>query len=361
MNIKLFSLAKGEPSVFADSKKLISDCANVFTADSEKFSNFSSPKRLFIAVSQALRCADCVIIAVQSQSYNSIKKMLCSALQIKTEQKEEVYLHLLPLSEKGKISSTALENNSVFPVKSQIFATDDFQCCGYAVTSGGQSIVVVPLDKIKTANVVFGGLYGYLSEQAGFEETSDLTKIQRLRLTERLDTLLKKSNSTLAVANLNGVNFIEESINYVTENNVSFNFGNNLETRTPNQAVKDYLVSCVQKTRVDTKSDYALGVSSAFEDNGGSVFIYCAVADKNETVVTKLYANENETARDLVHVGVHKALELAGNCVAQKADANNSKSAKLSQKLRQNLIAVISVAVGGSAVIGTIMAFLLGN
>ena len=58
MIIKLFSLAKGNPAAFAENKKLISDCANAFTQETAKFSNFASPKRMFLAVSQALRSAD---------------------------------------------------------------------------------------------------------------------------------------------------------------------------------------------------------------------------------------------------------------------------------------------------------------
>ncbi len=363
MNVKLFSLSKGDPSVFAGSKKLILDCANVFSSETEKFSNFSSPKRMFIAVSQALRSADCVIIAVQSQAYNSIKNMLCYALGLKTQQVEEVYTQLLPLYEKGKISNTALINNSVFPVKSQLFATDDLLCCGYAITSGGQTIIVLPLDSIKTSNVVFGSLYDYLSDFAGVEDISDLDKIKTFRLTERLSNLLKKSKSTLAVTPLNGTKLIEESIEFVNGEKEYFKFGESVQSRTPTQLVKDYLASSVQETRIGTKCDYALAVSSVFADsnNEDSIFIYCAVADKNETVVTKLYANDYEDAKDLVAVGVQKALEIAGDSIAKKDTTLNSKSAKLSNKLRQNLATVVSIAIGGSAIISAILALLLGN
>ncbi len=359
MNIKLFSLSKGEPSYFAESKKMISDCVNIFTSEVEKFSNFSSPKRMFLAVAQALRSADSVVIAVQSQSYNSIKKILCSALNLNTEKMDEVYRALLPLFEKGKITTAALENNSLFPVKSIIFPTDDFLQCGYGVSSGGQSIVVLPLDTVKTANVVFGSLYRFFSEQAGVDRVSDTVKIARLRLVERLDILLNKNKSTMAITNLNGVRLIEEGIKYVTRDGACFKTGKDIEARNSNQAVKDYLVSAVQKTRVEEKCDYSLGLSSTFEDNNGKVYIFCALGDKNETIVTKLYAKEGETARELTYAGIQKALELAGNCVAQRQLEKNSLSVKRSSELHKKIVTALAVAIGSSAVLGTVLAFVL--
>ncbi len=358
MNIKLFSLSKGDASNFAECKKMISDCANVFTTENEKFSNFASPKRLFLAVAQSLRSADCVIIGVQYQSYNSIKKMLCSALNLKLEQKEEVYISLLPSFEKGKITSTALENNSLFPVKSHIFPTDDYLQCGYCVTSGSQSIVVLPLDRVKTANVVFGSLYKFLGEQAGVDDAFDTTKIARLRLIERLEILLKKTKSTMAITKLNGVKLIEDGVNYVAKTSNSFKFGNEVESRNQNQTVKEYIVSAVQKTRIHEKTDYSLAISSTFEDNSGNIFILFAVGNKNETVVTKLFANDGESARDLTYIGIQKALESAGNCVAIKDENLSSPSAKKKAQLQKKLLTACGVAVGASAVIGTVLALL---
>ena len=361
MNIKLFSLAKGNPAAFVENKKLISDCANAFTQEPTKFSNFASPKRMFLAVSQALRSADCVVIAVQNQSYNSIKKMLFDALEIKTQQVEEIYINLLPLFEKGKISNTALVNNSIFPVKAQVFPTDNLLSCGFSIISGSQSIVMLPLDSVKTAEVVFGSLYSYLAELAGFEQNDDLKKLTRLRLTERLFTAVSKSKATLAFAAINGVNLIEECTKKIDTQSKAFRFIYDFESRASSQPVKDYIAACAQKTRIEAKSDYAVAVSSAFSGNDDSIFIYCAVADKNETTVTKIFAKDDESARELVNSGVEFALKAAGNTVISKYEELHSKAAKAGKTLRNNITAITAFAVGGSAIICAVLALLLGN
>ena len=120
MDIKLISLTKNEPAEFAGAKKIISDCANAFNSEAEKFKNFSSPKRALLAISQALRSADVVIAAVQTSGYNSAKKMLFSALELETQQNDEIYAQLLPLCEKGKIGVT---NGNVTPQTRERFVT----------------------------------------------------------------------------------------------------------------------------------------------------------------------------------------------------------------------------------------------
>jgi hypothetical protein len=222
---------------------------------------------------------------------------------------------------------------------------------------------VLPLDSIRTSDVVFGSLYKYLSQETQIEQAAELAKIRRFRATERLVSLLNKSKTTLAVANLNGVDLIRESVDFVSENNTAFRFGNDIETRSPMQPVKDYMALSAQNTRVETKSDYAIGVSSVFAEsnNEDNMFIYIAVADKNETVVTKIFATDEENSDELICVGVQNAIQLAGNHIVEKMNALNSKSAKASKKLRQNLITAIAFAIGGSTALCAILALLLGN
>lgn len=361
MNIKLFSLVKGDPSVFAGNKKLVSDCANAFSHEPVKFSNFASPKRMFLAVSQALRSADCIVIAVQNQSFNSIKKMLFSALDVETHQVEDVYVNLLPLAEKGKISKAALMNNSTFPVGSRILPSDNYMSCGFTITSGSQSIIMLPLDSVKTAEIVFGSLYNYFGELSGIESNSDFDKLRQLRLTERLFTALSAEKSTLAFSAANGLEIIEQCAKTIDKNATVFRFASTTEPRAASQPVKDYIALCAQKTRIETKSNYAVAVSSAFSGDDGSIFIYCAVADKSETVVTKIFAKENEEAKDLINVGIEYALKIAGNSVTVHFEELNSKAAKASNRLRRNAATITAFAIGGSAAICAILALLLGN
>ncbi len=360
MNIKLFSLTKEESGSYSGSKKIISDCANSFSQEEEKFKSFTSAKRMMLSVSQSLRSADAVVIAVQGSAYNSAKKMICAAFKIECSRNEDIYAALLPLYEKNKITKSALENNSVFPKKSDIFAVSDFRCCGFSVTAGAQSIIVLPLDNIKTGEVVFGSLYDFFSEISGTESEDEIASLKRIRLSQRLVSLLKKNQMRLAFTKLAGTQLIEECINTVDENRGSIFVAAKPESRQNSQSVEDYIASAAQKTRVSSKADYACAVSSAFASNtDDSTFIYYAVADKEETFVSKLYANEWESSRQLYRAAVENALLACVNRVNESLTAKKDKTRKSDKLFRQKIALIAAGAVTGAAGISAILALIL--
>lgn len=360
MDIKLFSLTKGENAAFAGSKKIISDCANSFTPEEESFKNFSSPKRMLLAVSQALRSADAVIITVQISAYNSVKKMICSAFKVECEQNSEVYNLLEPLYEKKAITKTALENNSLFPKGADIFAVSDYKCCGFSITAGAQSIIVLPLDSMKTGEVVFGSLYDFLAEKTGIENSEELSKLKRARLALRLVTVLKKDKARLAFAALSGVQLVEESIALVDKEHSFMFMAEKPENRQTTQTVQEYIVSAAQKTRQSSKADFACAVSSAFASNtDDSSFIYFAIADSNETFVKKIFARKGENPKNLYRAAVEGAFLECVNRVGDDLRLKKDENSREDRLARQKLALITSAAVVGAAGLSALTALLL--
>lgn len=360
MDIKLFSLYRGNPSGYSEPKKIIADCANYFTNQSEKFKNFSSPKRLLIAASQALRSADCVIIAVQSSAYNTVKKMICSTFGVPVKRNEEVYSLLLPLFDNKKISESALENSSLFPANADIFEVSDYKYCGFSVTAGAQSIIVLPLDYKLSPEAVYDNLYDYLGELAGVENPADIAKLKRFRICAGIVNLLKKENKTLTFSSLGGVPLIEESIRTVDEERKFISLGDKPQPRTPSQSAKEYIISTVQKTRELAKTDYACAVSSVFASNSDdSVFSFAAVADKNATYVTKLFAAENEAPKAFSAAAVEKMMFNAGEKIFFDIQKNKEENSKKEVSFRRKLTLVSSVSVGVATALSAVLALLL--
>lgn len=363
MEIKLFSLTKKEPNLFADAKKTVTECSCSFLGETEKFKNYSSPKRMLLAVSQALRSADVVIIAVQSSNYNSAKKMICSALGIELVQNEDIYSALLPIKESGKMTQSALINNSMFPKDADIFATGDFKCCGFSITSGAQSIIILPLDSIKTPEIVFGSLYNYLGEIAGVKDKKEIARLKRYRLAQRAYLSLKKSGEKFSFAPLGGKSLIDENIRLIDKENEFMSLGEAPEARQASQSVKEYIAAAAQAERERSGCDYAGVVSSAFASNtDNSVFIFYAIADKEHTHTVKLYANEDESPKELTEYAIERMFESAGDAVITKLNEQESaKPTKADRNLRQKISAITAIAVGGSAAICAILALILGG
>ena len=164
MDVKLFSLCKQELSETQEGKKYILECVKSFFPDCEGFSAFTSQKRMLLAISQSLRAADVVIIAVQGNMYNATKRLLSAALDLKTAKSDEVANELKPLLETSKIKQNVFDNNICFPSGAEIMPTESYLNCGFALSSGGQHIIYLPIEAPRSDEVVFGSLYDYLAE-----------------------------------------------------------------------------------------------------------------------------------------------------------------------------------------------------
>ena len=90
MDIKLFSLCNQDSQEAEKGKEFILKCVKDFFPECNGFAEFTSQKRMLVAISQSLLAADIVLVAVQSAMYNATKRMLCAALDTKTAENGEV-------------------------------------------------------------------------------------------------------------------------------------------------------------------------------------------------------------------------------------------------------------------------------
>ncbi len=360
MEIKLFSLVKNESAENVANKTIISDCVGIFTQKNERFKNFSSPKRMIIASAQALKIADSVVIAVNNSSYNTIKKMVCSAFNIETEQNPVIYSYLFPLFEKGKISKTLLENNTCFPKGAEIFPTSDYRNCGFSITAGAQSIIIIPIDSVRTADVVFGSLYDYFLNLSDAEDKEEIVELKRYYIAKRLVSLLRNEETKVCFTSLGGSKLLNECFAKTDRRKKYLLMGNKPAPRQAGQSVKDYVVASAQKTRIESDCEYACAVSSVFvSNNDDSAFIYYAVADENETIVSKLYLMENEEPKALYPAGVDSVLLAVGDKIINNIKKSKCQNKKEDKALRKKLSLLTAASIAGVTAVSVLMALFI--
>lgn len=362
MDITFFSVTRDNNPFFAESKKIISDCVNAFAGQPVKIKNFSSPKRMLVSASQALRSTDAVVIAVQMSMYNTVKKMICTSLDLHLKRIGEIYDGLYALYDKGQISEAALNNNSLFPPDADIFPTQDLLCCGFSVIAGAQSIIVLPLDPIKTAETVFGSLYGFFAEFGGMQDQTNMIMFKRAAMMTRIVNLLRQSGSKLMFLPLGGKTVIADNMKIADPDCEYISFAEIPEARKADQTAKDYIVSAVQKARVENGADYVCAVSSAFASNkDDTVFVLHAECDENDTVVTKLFANPGETPKAASESAVENALMLAGSKIMKNILSEEQRRNKPDRILKMKLAVISAAAIAGAALISTALAVLLNQ
>ncbi len=353
MDVKLFSLCKQEVAESEAGKKCIFQCVKSFFPDCEGFAAFTSQKRMLLAISQSLRAADIVVVAVQSNMYNATKRLLSAALDLKSKKYSEVVAELNPLLEQGKIKQTTFDANIRFPVGAEILPTDSKLNCGFALTSGGQHIIYLPIEAPKAQEVVLGSLYDYFAEISDDEMTEKSFDVRHSAIIKRTADKLNSEYVKVAVAGSQAVKIIEyysptaEKSCFIFDENTSF-------------SPYDHLINKTRALRDDFHSQLSVLVSDISRDENSERFIDAAIADESGTSTLRMTAEKDETDEAFIANCIDKIMLLLydyqslSNCV-NEADITT----KSDKALRRNLFKITSGAIGATAIISIIIALVM--
>lgn len=356
MDIKLFSLGKQELPESEAGKKYITECVKCFFPDCGDFASFSSQKRMLLAVSQSLRAADIVVIAVQNNMYNSTKRMLSAALGLKMAVNEEVAVALKPLLHSGKIKENVYDANVSFPVGAQIMLTDSALTSGFAVSSGSQHIIYLPIDSPRADEAVLGSLYDYFGEICdGITPGADETRHRAIfvRFTEKFNS----EQIRVALAGNPCAYYIEKHLTNSKFNNCIF--------------VDDEFDCCaegnemlIEKAReLLNKSSAQFSVifgSKTLDEETGDEFLPVAVADETGTSTVKLFKEKDESDDEFFSACFNKILLMLCNTKQFIfSDSEADCDTKADKLLRKSLIKLTAAVIGGATAISLIVALIM--
>jgi len=356
MDIKLFSLCKQEVPESENGKQCILDCVQSFFPEAEDFAHFTSQKRMLLAVSQSLRAADIVVIAVQSNMYNATKRLLCAALGMKMQVNSEVAEKLSGKLSDGKIKQTTYDANIMLPEGAELLSTDSGLNNGFALTAGGQHLIYLPIDSPMADETVYGSLYDYFQEFGDEYVNAAALERRHSAIIER--TLEKFSENSIKVAVYSETmpEFISSRIND-KKLRACIVFDNEV----PKKEYNDFEESNASKARhIRDKhhAQYGVVFSKPFRDSETEeTFIIVTVADENGTNTITIFAEEDESAKSLYTTAVDKIMLMLYdyNEYMNLAD-EDSLPTEEDKLLRKAIAKITGIAIGASAVIGLVIA-----
>ncbi|MBR3836365.1 MAG: hypothetical protein IKJ69_06250 [Clostridia bacterium] len=355
MDVKLFSLYKQETPEIEAGKQAILDCAKSFFPDCEKFNTFASQKRMLLAVSQSLRAADVVIVAVQGNMYNATKKLLTAALDLKTTRKADVAKALRPLLEKGKIKQNIFETNIRFPQGAEIMPTENYLHCGFTLTAGGQHIIYLPIENPRADEVVLGSLYDFLADIC--EE--DCSAALALRHTRLIEKAADKLSGASFKAAFSGDRITKHIKAFSSDKNTASCFICDENEKSYSYLTDDEIIKVARSLRDDNYADFGVIVSDVVENENSERCIAVAIADENGTSTLKIFAENDETTEHFVAACADKVMLTLSNFEKLSASGSEETATKADKKLRNNLFKITSGVVGASAIISLIIALIM--
>lgn len=357
MEVKLFSLCKQEVPETEAGKKNIFECVKNFFPDCEGFSAFTSQKRMLLAISQSLRAADIVIVAVQNNMYNATKRLLSAALDLKIVRNTEATTALNPLLETGKIKQNVFDANVRFPAGAEILPTESFLNCGFALASGGQHIIYLPIEAPRADEVVYGSLYDYLAiickdEKIAVSFNGRHKKVI-LRLAEKLDADSVKITFSGEIL----TNHIAKYLQGLTAK-ACFILD---EAKSYKDLTKEEFIEKARDLREENYSQLGVVITDiSYDEESAERYVEVAVADENGTVTMKISAEKDESDEEFISACIDKLMltlyhyeKLSDTYDEANLVTNADKS------LRNNLFKIASGVIGASAIISLIIALIM--
>lgn len=356
MDIKLFSLCNQEAPEAEEGKKAILDCVKCFFPECGGFSHFTSQKRMLVAISQSLLAADIVLVAVQSTMYNATKRLLCSALDMKTTENGEVASALKNRLDSNKIKPNIYKANVTYPDTALVLPTGDYINCGFALTSGGQHIIYMPVEADKAEEVVFGSLYDYFAELSEPYIVTNAMKNRHVALIKRAVRKLSDNSVKVAVAGNDASDYLTSYLS--KKDSSAFSVDISYELPESDDA-KEIAISAARAVRENSHTDFGAYISAPL-NNGDKLSIYLAIANAEGTKTYRIDSEGEEGAKELSKAATDKLLMLL--CDYERIGNTEEESAaekKADNSLRGILGIAASAAVLAASIAGFITALIM--
>lgn len=354
MDIKLFSLCNQASSEADAGQKHILECVKEFFPECNGFSEFTSQKRMLVAISQSLLAADIVLVAVQSTMYNTTKRLLCAALDIKNVENDEVASALKNRLDSKKIKQNIYNANVIFPESATILPTGDYINCGFALTSGGQHIIYMPVEDEKAQDIVLSSLYDYFAELSEPYIAATALKNRHRALLSR--TVKKLTSDSVKVA-LIGNDAADYLSSFLTKKDSSA-FVMDMNYELPSDGdIKTLAVSAARNVRENNHTDLGAYISDPYSaDENGSLCVCIAIANEAGTQTCIVSAENGESSKELSKACTDKLLMLL--CDYERLGSGEEESAAEKQA-DNNLKGILGIAASAAVLAASIAGFVI--
>lgn len=290
----------------------ISNSLHGFASNELVFEDFTQPAEMLPPLALALESEDLTVVAVELSEYNKIKKKLIPAMNFSLEENEEVKKILL---ENSFLDEKRVASNSLFPKEAKIFLSGDGVYCGFAVKSGAQIFMILPLDPQRITDMLKDGVVPFLMDETNQETPAPLTAEGEVKNATsnpvlRAVNLLKEANTKVAFCGNKQAKIIAECGEGISGFDDIFMFTPHVEDRGDIDIVT-YSVQLSRVSRTLSHTDLGAVISDVFEDENGSG-VCIAITDGDKAIVRRFYAEENESEDSVVRAAAIEAITLLG-------------------------------------------------
>ncbi len=375
--MKLFALCKEETGAVSKLLVRIVGTFDGILEEGEDFALFHDLKEMLPSFAKALKSGSNIVLALDKEEYNAVRKKLCAALSLKEEQNAVL---LERLAKTKKISEEEKAMHAEMPQGATVFPTENGMFSGFLIEKGKQSIFFFPLEDKSLKTILKQGVAPLITErftqkQAALQEKKAQeapqvpeapaqevapVSLDGLDVLEKTLAVLKAANAKVAISGTPGAEPVKAFAEKNPEFESYFTFTPHVEDK-GEYNLTDYAALLAKSAKELTGSTYGASISEVGMGDGGD-FICITVADDQTALVRKIYREENESTEAFINDAAEELLELIYEKASGKgavgieiANAEPPKKAGFFQTTGgKALIAILCILIAATIAVGSI-------
>lgn len=311
--ISLISFVEDETVFISHAHNRIAGLVGEFYSKAGAFESFTGAKDMLKGLSASFSHSKIVVVSATASRYLYFKKLLFQALNLETEASDVILTAIAQHA--SEESAEARLSHATVPKNSTVFLSEDGLLSGFAVKSGKQHLIVIPLDLERLDDIFENGFTAYLKGATSPDEISTDAAEQKNAVTSVLPKLISEG-VCFAVANNKTAAFIKRSLSAADAWEDCLKFVDCQEEK-KGLTQKEFVADLARQVQEKSGCSAGMAISNVFtsEKEDGRMFVLVTVADKLRARVAKVYAEPEENAPQLVAAAVETLLTMAADYV----------------------------------------------
>ncbi len=313
MNVSFIALnISGAEAVQSAADKIRGSFSGVGRCD---FRLCGSMSQVSAALSDAFANSDIVAVGAEPSVYSKAKLAILRAMHIKTQLDGRVREKI---GNSADLDAQQLSLHCAMPENASIFLSDDGLLSGFAIRSGRQHFIMLPLDKDRIENQLSNGVLPYFV-QAGIEVSQNISQDEaepakvKTSCAEKAVQLLKEKNMKVYFAATPSCEMVKDMCGEDIIKD-SFVFTEHTADRGA-EAPRSYIADLARYSIPDSEEAFGAAVSNIYtgnsQDTGERKYnIYVALADKHASRVLRFASQPGETPDELISASIELLMDM---------------------------------------------------
>ena len=308
--ISLVSLIKEQSVFIQHAQHTIAGSVDSVCPQAARFEAFTDAKEMLQALSASFSRSKVVTVCADTSRFLYLKKVLFQALSLESEVSGAVTAVIRSFGD--DIAPETADAHALVPKGASVFISDDGLFSGFAVQSGKQHLIVLPLDLERLDSIIDNGFSAYIKTTLDAAEMPPVLPADTDNASAIAARLIAQGFSA-AVAATKSAELIKIKIMPLSGWENAFRFVVCDEDK-KEMTQKEYIANLALQARDRAGCSVGAAISNVFTDQKeeNSLFVLVTVADSLRARVAKVYAQPGETPRQLALAAVDTLVGMLG-------------------------------------------------